>query len=248
MHLNFNRTREPRQSRGFTLIELLVVIAIIAILASILFPAFARARENARRASCQSNLKQMGLSFMQYTQDYDEKLTPEGSYIDWPVRLQPYIKNVQIFKCPSDSIGNLPDASGAFAYAVGKRMSYGICIKPDYTNSSPGRGANFGIAGDSTGKFAPVSIATFESVSETFLVGEFGNDPAKPADYGNYIAPLGNAWGYTAEVPGDRHFNGGNWLYADGHVKFLRPEKVSETVNGLTFYYWRILKNSSNVL
>src|SRR5690606_6779733 len=63
--------------RGFTLIELLVVIAIIAILAAILFPVFARARENARRASCQSNLKQIGLGLMQYTQDYDERL-PAG--------------------------------------------------------------------------------------------------------------------------------------------------------------------------
>ena len=62
--------------RGFTLIELLVVIAIIAILAAILFPVFARARENARRASCQSNLKQIGLGIFQYTQDYDEKMRP----------------------------------------------------------------------------------------------------------------------------------------------------------------------------
>lgn len=71
-------TRIIRVNRGFTLIELLVVIAIIAILAAILFPTFARARENARRASCQSNLKQMGLAWMQYTQDYDEKAVPSG--------------------------------------------------------------------------------------------------------------------------------------------------------------------------
>ena len=63
-----------KAKRGFTLIELLVVIAIISILAAILFPVFARARENARRASCQSNMKQAGLAFMQYTQDYDERL------------------------------------------------------------------------------------------------------------------------------------------------------------------------------
>ncbi len=67
---------KPRRKTGFTLIELLVVIAIIAILAAILFPAFARARENARRASCQSNLKQIGLGIMQYQQDYDEKMPP----------------------------------------------------------------------------------------------------------------------------------------------------------------------------
>ena len=65
--------RTPKLKSAFTLIELLVVIAIIAILASILFPVFGRARENARRASCQSNLKQMALGLKQYTQDYDEK-------------------------------------------------------------------------------------------------------------------------------------------------------------------------------
>src|SRR5205809_4233116 len=71
---NFTRVVQERTRRAFTLIELLVVIAIIAILAAILFPVFSRARENARRASCQSNLKQIGLGFLQYAQDYDERL------------------------------------------------------------------------------------------------------------------------------------------------------------------------------
>src|SRR5688572_18777417 len=91
----------PAQSRkqGFTLIELLVVIAIIAILAAILFPVFARARENARRASCQSNLKQIGLGIAQYSQDYDEKLTPcydsqtSASSLPWQSLIQPYVKS-----------------------------------------------------------------------------------------------------------------------------------------------------------
>ena len=96
---------------GFTLIELLVVIAIIAILAAILFPVFARARENARRSSCQSNEKNLALSIMQYTQDYDEKLPShwtdggsyEGSKLQWVNTLQPYVKNFQVFFCPSSS-------------------------------------------------------------------------------------------------------------------------------------------------
>src|SRR6186997_2010986 len=86
---------------GFTLIELLVVIAIIALLAAILFPVFARARENARRASCSSNLKQIGLGMLQYTQDYDEHFPMQAAAAFWP-SLTPYIKSDQIYKCPSD--------------------------------------------------------------------------------------------------------------------------------------------------
>ncbi len=126
--------RKTSQARnGFTLIELLVVIAIIAILAAILFPVFARARENARKSSCQSNLKQIGLASLQYTQDYDEKLYPHrfnsgtGSNpllqanggpatttqitLDaqdktfWATLLQPYTKSYQLFVCPSNPNG-----------------------------------------------------------------------------------------------------------------------------------------------
>ncbi len=115
--------------KAFTLIELLVVIAIIAILAAILFPVFAKAREKARQSSCQSNVKQLGLAFAQYTQDYDEKFPrmfwggagwePVASGW-WGGEISPYIKNTQIFKCPSKN-----DTTCSYiynAYAQGRSM------------------------------------------------------------------------------------------------------------------------------
>jgi prepilin-type N-terminal cleavage/methylation domain-containing protein len=108
-----------KQKKGFTLIELLVVIAIIAILAAILFPVFAQAREKARQASCMSNMKQIGIAALSYAQDYDER-TPRNWYGDmgmeattasgdtperykWMDAIQPYINNTQVFTCPSAS-------------------------------------------------------------------------------------------------------------------------------------------------
>ena len=89
--------------RGFTLIELLVVIAIIAILAAILFPVFARAREKARQSSCLSNVKQLMLAVQQYAQDYDERMPRHGNNPDWTEQIYPYVKNVQVYNCPSSS-------------------------------------------------------------------------------------------------------------------------------------------------
>ena len=131
-----SRLRKPRNgggsNLGFTLIELLVVIAIIALLAAILFPVFAKARENARKATCQSNLKQIGLGIAQYTQDYDSILPPmfyydgvaadwsnmgtgsafygdfgvgqsDGMWYGWEDMLNPYIKSYQLWACPDES-------------------------------------------------------------------------------------------------------------------------------------------------
>src|SRR4051812_15247968 len=105
-------SRQNRLSQGFTLIELLVVIAIIAILAAILFPVFAKAREKARQTSCVSNEKQIGLAFLQYIQDNDEAFPlsvvttvsppPAGAIVGWADAIQPYQKSLAIFQCPSE--------------------------------------------------------------------------------------------------------------------------------------------------
>src|SRR6056297_2954549 len=126
-----------RRRCGFTLIELLVVIAIIAILAAILFPVFARAREKARQSSCLSNVKQMELAWQMYAQDYDERVVPtwiswtdwppppgdwdDGAY--WPYLLLPYSKNQQIYDCPSedrtwDGDPNYRTTGGAYTQRV----------------------------------------------------------------------------------------------------------------------------------
>ncbi len=204
--------------KAFTLIELLVVIAIIAILAAILFPVFARARENARRASCQSNLKQIGLGMMQYTQDYDEKYpqayysgvdlqtdttlpggkytsspggsNPTGYYKNWMDFTFPYVKSVQLYVCPSATYAPT-SASYGYNREVSKRGSGGI------------------------------SLASVERPAECVLALDYN------IAYGLYanVDSDGSRWA-TGTSDANRlivapHLDGTNVLYADGHVKWV---------------------------
>jgi prepilin-type N-terminal cleavage/methylation domain-containing protein/prepilin-type processing-associated H-X9-DG protein len=221
------------RTRAFTLIELLVVIAIIAILAAILFPVFARARENARRASCQSNLKQIGIGIMQYTQDYDEKLpsvevqqSVPGSFlsdlITWADTIMPYIKSTQVFICPSATNYGAPktplngQAVAAFVYGPGSHSTGGN----EYAFSlRASQGVN--------------SLASFTDTAQTVMVSE-RNDNAAINEYAYFVDPTYN----VSRQPAVTHFGGGNILWADGHVKWMTVEKINATVNGTAYYYW----------
>src|SRR5438046_407086 len=138
-----------RKRSGFTLIELLVVIAIIAILAAILFPVFAQAREKARQTACLSNLKQIGIALIMYQSDYDGQYPPSqlGTaplIVSWPTMIQPYIKNEQVFVCPSTFPGTFsPDSTlmvattKVYCGQTKTGVSFGLLTGGDGTQAQP---------------------------------------------------------------------------------------------------------------
>ena len=227
--------KSPTKTRSaFTLIELLVVIAIIAILAAILFPVFARARENARRSSCSSNLKQLGLSFIQYTQDYDEKYPLRYTNLDgvagyqtvgnvdqaWSQTLQPYIKSIQILQCPSDSTA--PSGVGLlygytdYWYNVnldGKSQAQVGQVSNTILNGD-GSGANsrpiYGFNGlEIYNQGNTYATFTMTATPETVVI-----PPAIPAGASDDFGLL--------------HLDGLNYAFADGHVKWLKSGSATQ--------------------
>jgi len=207
-HTNATRTEREVYMRkhGFTLIELLVVIAIIAILAAILFPVFAKAREKARQASCQSNEKQLGVAIMQYAQDYDEtyplySMSSPTRY--WPDLVYPYMKSAQILQCPS------------------RRGSGQIWPGPDTTSSNCAYGLNYASNGSN---YAGATMAQIKYPAERVIVGESYN-VAKYNPFNNSTYTLAGLIarsnsGTTEGTPAP-HNDGENVLFGDGHVKWM---------------------------
>ena len=208
-----------QKKKGFTLIELLVVIAIIAILAAILFPVFARAREQARKTSCASNLRQLGLGFAMYTQDYDERFPQiwQGQWnqsvanapqLNWGPAIFPYIKNKQVYVCPSDSSGN---ASSYLGNNYVGNVKLAIIPRPSE------------------------QVILMDGSIDHDCTRDPANAGCNPADPADLSKPNGfnglNAdytiWNSTARVNGirggnwksPRHGDNSNMVFADSHVK-----------------------------
>ena len=241
---------------AFTLVELLVVIAIIGILAAILFPVFARARENARRASCQSNLKQIGLGLIQYSQDYDEILiadwygsdttvgpgdtlppgSSQGVSYKWEDAAFPYIKSEQVFNCPSAT----PVYSGSPAALVGDPSApYTYYRNLSAPQPGPKLGAYtivHGYGADEINRTPPVSHP---------LLGDLVNlsRAATPATTawvfdgdGYFYAEVNDKDGPNARLINDeaRHLETINVLFLDGHVKAIKTSALEhKNANGI---------------
>lgn len=245
-----SNSRAVSRKNAFTLIELLVVMAIIALLAAILFPVFSRARENARRSSCQSNLKQIGLGMLQYSQDYDERLPffyygPNGDATDpssvaaarykWMDAVYPYIKSEQVFTCPSDV------SSNTYRYIYYQNLtapsnanygSYGMNIMYRY---DPSPGLRQPPAGsDQSG----LSLAALQDPSGTVWVGDivsaplavgFGWQCLTGSGCGPQPATIVDATLKPNQIDRlvARHLETTNMLYTDGHVKAQKLDSLA---------------------
>lgn len=217
---------------AFTLIELLVVIAIIAILAAILFPVFAQAREKARQTACLSNSRQIGIAFGMYATDYDEYL-PLTTYPlpsnSWTDQAQPYIKNRQIFRCPSDQSQNwvTPQATPSSMLdpspAVVRRSSY-------FLNAWMGAGSGYS---NLAAVNSPASVIYVSESLDGVTRDHFHpfnwivETPANPS-YSAFMhsATFDDANNWTKELALTRHNGGFNSVYLDGHSKWGKWSQV----------------------
>ncbi len=239
-----SKVETQRHIHGFTLIELLVVIAIICILASILFPVFARARENARRTSCLNNIKQMSLGMLQYSQDYDERFhgasarnTPFPG-VGWAGAIYPYVKSSQVYRCPNDTNeGNSTNVPVSYAF------NYYAASTALAAHQYPAMGILFSeISGTDVNvtDLLEVGSANYSAIDNgQILLWADSSGVVKCCKFGDAVYHTRGAgvldhskgrmddsdeWGPQPTQP--RHFNGANYAFMDGHAKWVRPQAV----------------------
>ena len=255
-HINLPNTN-LRQRNGFTLVELLVVIAIIAILAAILFPVFARARENARRSSCQSNLKQLGLGLLQYAQDYDETNTRVTYYggtasssncgdstslptrYHWMYAILPYVKSTQVYNCPSGVPRRVYNEDNS-------STSYGMNAWR-YDGGGPFGGGD--LAADASIKLSAIedpvnTVALADTLGGSGMRGgvcvqddstffRIRDDPSGPDITSHRL--LGQI---SRGLIHENHLETTNVLWCDGHVKAVKLDLLVKTASNGDFTYF----------
>ena len=222
-----------RKSRisAFTLVELLVVIAIIAILAAILFPVFARVRENGRRSSCQSNLRQIGLGLLQYSQDYDENTVdarygPSQNYF-WHDAIYPYVKSVSVYNCPSYNLrvtklgtpynGVDVISNGSTNLSYGSNESYHNGYALDYA------------AYPAKNPFDTRLISEIVDPARTVWIMDNNDNEIRGGGYDVPHNSSGTGQVLASNSKSFRHLDTSNVLFCDGHVKAMSQSKLSES-------------------
>ena len=241
------RSSEKRSFKGFTLIELLVVIAIIAILAAILFPVFQKVRENARRASCESNEKQLALGFTQYTQDADERMPNgiNGGGRGWAGEIYPFVKSAGVYKCPDDptpAVSNPPNPNLPNYKSTDSVVSYGMNAmlgggRPGGSLSGQSSPSNTVLLWEAKRAEADFVTPQNDVISPSGNGGDCcagwidtnnnaGSDPNFDTGVMGSPPRTGNIAWYGGKTVG-RHSDGAVFVMADGHAKWLRPSQVS---------------------